>query len=366
MTLGAAIGGLIACVSLGPKTPPARYALEASFDGQPAAGSGPTLVVAVPTAAPGFDGPRIVYVRKPHELEFFARNEWVDSPARMLGPLLVQALEHSGRFQAVAETGTVAAAGLRLESTIVRLQHEFTVRPSRVRLTVRVQLADVPSRRVLGAREFEAVEEAPSDDPYGGVVAANRAARRVLEDIVNYCVEASARFGGFSFDPCVDRDPVHFPGLAPIVREGLLEAAGIRSDVRDHESNEDRSAVQGFLGEELAASILELTDRRWAQDPAGDARKIEAPLAGFGVVQTQAQRPDVACRPIDVELHQIGATVPDLSNDGGTFVFDPGPGPGQGTNEARQASFPGADLEVEVVLPISRRRSSSSVRSRRV
>ena len=184
--------GLIACVSLGPATPPTRYELQVEFDGQPLSGPGPALVVAVPTAAPGFDGPRIVYVRRPHELEFFARSEWVDTPARMLAPLLVRALERTGRFQAVAEARTAGAGGLRLESAIVRLQHEFTARPSRVRLTVRVQLSDMLSRRVLGTREFEAIEEAPSDDPYGGVVAANRAVRRVLDDIVAYCVESTA------------------------------------------------------------------------------------------------------------------------------------------------------------------------------
>ncbi len=67
-----------------------------------------------------------------------------------------------------------------------------------MRLTVRVQLSEVPSRRVLGAREVEAVEEAPSDDPYGGVVAANRAVRRVLDDIVAYCGERSAARGASS------------------------------------------------------------------------------------------------------------------------------------------------------------------------
>jgi cholesterol transport system auxiliary component len=190
-TLGTVALGLIACVSLGPGTPPTRYELQAEFDGQPVFGPGPALVVAVPTAAPGFDGPRIVYVRRPHELEFFSRSEWVDTPARMLAPLLVRALERSGRFQAVAEARTAAAAGLRLETEIVRLQHEFTIHPSHVRLTVRVQLLDVPSRRVLGARDFEAVEEALSDDPYGGVVAANRAVRRVLNGIVAYCVESA-------------------------------------------------------------------------------------------------------------------------------------------------------------------------------
>lgn len=189
--LATALAGLTACVSLGPPTPPTRFALQADFEGQPVAGPGPALVVAVPTAAAGFDGPRIVYVRRAHELEFFARNEWVDAPARMLAALLVRALERSGRFQAVAEARTPAAAGLRLEAELVRLQHEFTTRPSRVRLTLRVQLSDVASRRVLGTREFEAVEEAHSDDPYGGVVAANRAVRRVLDEVVTYCVEAS-------------------------------------------------------------------------------------------------------------------------------------------------------------------------------
>jgi cholesterol transport system auxiliary component len=189
--LGTVLAGLTACVSLGPPTPPTRYELQADFEGQPVAGPGPALVVAVPTAAAGFDGPRIVYVRRAHELEFFSRNEWVDAPARMLAPLLVRALERSGRFEAVAEARTASAAGLRLDSDIVRLQQEFTVRPSRVRLTVRVQLSDVASRRMLGAREFEAVEEALSDDPYGGVVAANRAVRRVLDDIVAYCVDST-------------------------------------------------------------------------------------------------------------------------------------------------------------------------------
>ena len=183
--------GLTACVSLGPSAPSTRYELQAVFDGQPVAGPGPALVVAQPTAAPGFDGSRIVYVEMPHKLEFFSRSEWVDTPARMFGPLLVRALERSGEFASVAEASSAAAAKLRLETEIVRLQHEFTQRPSRVHLTVRIQLSDVPTRHALGAREIEAVEEAPSDNPYGGVVAANRAVRRVLDEIVAYCRERS-------------------------------------------------------------------------------------------------------------------------------------------------------------------------------
>lgn len=181
-----------ACFSLGPKTPSARYELQASFEGGPVVGEGPTLMVAQLTAAPGFESTRIVYVKRPHELQAFARSEWVDTPARMLAPLLVRALGRSGAFAAVTDVRSGAAAELRLEAEVVRLQQEFTSHPSRVRLTVRVQLSNVQSRRVLGVREFEAVEEAPSDDPYGGVVAANRAVREVLDAVVSYCGERAA------------------------------------------------------------------------------------------------------------------------------------------------------------------------------
>jgi cholesterol transport system auxiliary component len=181
-----------ACISLGPRTPSARYELQAFLEGEPVVGQGPVLVVAQPTAAPGFESPRIVYVKRPHELQAFARSEWVDTPARMLGPLLVRALERSGAFAAVTDAASGAAADLRLETELVRLQQEFTSHPSRVRLTLRVQLSDVRSRRVLGAREIETVEEAPSEDPYGGAVAANRAVRKVLEAVASFCGE---RFG---------------------------------------------------------------------------------------------------------------------------------------------------------------------------
>lgn len=220
--LGAVAVGLSACVSLGPETPSTRYELQAALEGQPVAGPGPALVVAPPTAAPGFDGPRMVYVKRPHTLESFSRSEWVDTPARMLAPLLVRALERSGAFASVSDARSAGAAGLRLETEIVRLQQEFTERPSRVRFTVRVQLSEVPSRRVLGVREIEAVEEAPSDDPYGGVVAANRAVRRALDEIAAYCAERSSARAASRRSPAhapardPDGAPVDVGGLAPL------------------------------------------------------------------------------------------------------------------------------------------------------
>jgi cholesterol transport system auxiliary component len=104
----------------------------------------------------------------------------------MLAPLLVEALERGGRFRAVQSAADVSSPFL-LETEIVALQQEYTVQPSVARFALRAQLVDTVERRVLAAEEFEAVEPSPSEDPYGGVVAANRAVARVLGDLARWC-----------------------------------------------------------------------------------------------------------------------------------------------------------------------------------
>jgi len=150
------------------------------------------LEVGVTRAAPGYDTPQMAYVKKPYELDYFANNRWADAPARMLGPLLAQALEQSGSFRAIVQPPGGAQADLRVNAELIRLHQDFQTRPSRVELTLRVQLVDVRARRVLATRTFTETENAPSDDAYGGVTAANAALRRVLEQVAEFCVVESA------------------------------------------------------------------------------------------------------------------------------------------------------------------------------
>jgi cholesterol transport system auxiliary component len=157
----------------------------------PASGAAPTLVVSPPYAAAGFDSQRILYVRQAHTLEYYAHNEWVDTPARMLAPLIVAATARSGAFGAVVLTPSIASGDLRLDSEVRRLQHEFLGNPSRVRFTLRATILDTATREVIAAREFEAVAAAPSEDPYGGVVAANQAVRTVLASLAEFCADAA-------------------------------------------------------------------------------------------------------------------------------------------------------------------------------
>jgi cholesterol transport system auxiliary component len=104
----------------------------------------------------------------------------------MLGPLLVRALEQRTGFKAVTPAGGMVKGDLRLDTEITLLQQEFTPSPSRLHMKLRVQLVEQASYRVLATQVFDAVEAAPADDPYGGVIAANRMLPRLLGQIADF------------------------------------------------------------------------------------------------------------------------------------------------------------------------------------
>lgn len=185
---------LASCTGLQPPqlSAPSIYLLEAQPLAAPQRPKGElTLAVGVPRAAPGFGTARMIYVRQPHKIEYFAHSRWADPPARMLAPLMVRALDEAAGFRAVVPARSALPADLRLDSELVRLQQDFSNRPSSVQLTLRAKLIDVRAGLVLAAREFSETEPTTTDDPAGGVSAANRAVQRMLGTLAEFCAQHS-------------------------------------------------------------------------------------------------------------------------------------------------------------------------------
>lgn len=186
---------LLAACTLAPagrNDPVHTYVLGLDSTGSPPAAGracAAALLVNVPQAAAGFDTPRMVYLLRPRETSYYATSQWADTPAHMLAPLLVQAIEQTGLWTAVARIPSASQGDYRLDSEDLALAQEFFPQPSRVRLGLRVQLVRLRDQRIIGTQTFEAVEEAPSHDAYGGVVAASRAATTVLERIAGWLRE---------------------------------------------------------------------------------------------------------------------------------------------------------------------------------
>jgi cholesterol transport system auxiliary component len=192
----ALLGGCSGSLLPKPPAPPTRFTLDVPGPvaaPRPAAAGAPVLVVALPRAAPGFDSQRMLYLRRPQELEAYASNEWVDTPARMLAPLLVQSLQDSGAFSAVLLAPSAASGAWRLETELIRLQQDFGTQPSQVRLTLRAVLVDTTSRQVIAWREFDETVAAATDDAAGGAAAAHQATGRVLAALAAFCAAQPQR-----------------------------------------------------------------------------------------------------------------------------------------------------------------------------
>lgn len=144
------------------------------------------LLVTLPREQAGFNTTGIAYLQRPHEIKYYAYNEWAEPPSRLLVPLLVQGMEKTNCWVTVAQPATAVRADYRLDTEILNWQQEFAADSSRVRLSVKAQLVDTQKREVLSARRFEIVEAAPTDDAYGAVVGMNRAAARLLKEIAQW------------------------------------------------------------------------------------------------------------------------------------------------------------------------------------
>jgi cholesterol transport system auxiliary component len=183
--------GLSSCALPGrtPTPPTATYVLNATAERGSCQGSydAPTrlpLKIATPTAAPAFASAQMAYIETPYRIDHFADNEWVDTPARMLKPLLSAYLVDCGMFGFTYADGAGIDGRLRLDSEILELVQVFDPSSSEVRVSIRFTLVDTQRRDAILAQTISATEATTSRDPYGGVVAANAALQRVLAQLV--------------------------------------------------------------------------------------------------------------------------------------------------------------------------------------
>jgi cholesterol transport system auxiliary component len=175
-------------IGLPERTAPRAYVLNPEIpvkrvSANPGRKDSALLLVTQPKAQPGYDTPRMAYLLRPHEVSYYALNQWADTPGRMLVRLIAQAMERTDLWRAVVQAPNAIRADYRLDCDSLALEQEFFSNPSRVRLALRAQLIDIQQQSVMDANDFEIFEVAPTGDAYGGVIAANRAAAKLLEEM---------------------------------------------------------------------------------------------------------------------------------------------------------------------------------------
>lgn len=180
---------LTACTPI--KTPDSnQYKLEAfntkKFTNKK---TGLSILISQPEAMAGYQTEQMLYIQKPYEITAFVHNTWISSPANMLYPLIMQSLQKTGYFYAVASGPYVDKADYRLDTQVIALQQNFIPKPSVIELVVKAVLTHIEDNRVVSSRIINERVNCPIETPYGGVIAANRAAQAFTATLSQFVVD---------------------------------------------------------------------------------------------------------------------------------------------------------------------------------
>lgn len=150
-----------------------------------------TLLVSHPNSASGVATQKMGYIAQPYQLQYFTKNQWVDQPAGMLQPLIVQALQNANQFKAVVGAPSSGQADYRLDTTIVALQQNFLTQPNQEELVIDANLVQASTQKLLASKRFAVQVPISQRSPYGGVQAANQAVALFLPQLTAFVITAA-------------------------------------------------------------------------------------------------------------------------------------------------------------------------------
>lgn len=140
------------------------------------------LYVAPVEADPLYDTDYMAYSTHPIQVEYYAKNKWADTPARMLKPLILQTLRGTHHFRAITTSPNVPFT-YRLNTNILELRQVFTCTGSYVAFRLHVEVVRASTGKIIVSRELCSTRIMCKPNPYSGAWAANQAVANVLEQL---------------------------------------------------------------------------------------------------------------------------------------------------------------------------------------
>ncbi len=192
--LTATLLGVLAASSCSVLPPPAAEATKAIITKLPAsvpqhAANGATLLVFPPETAALYATTQMAYTTQAYQIEYFSQHEWGETPSQMLLPLLVKTLENTHAFSAVLTPPYEGRYSYALRTGISQLMQDFTVSPPALVFSLRLQLSDGSTNRIIATRTISLRETMRQNTADAGVEAANNAAAKALEEAARFVLE---------------------------------------------------------------------------------------------------------------------------------------------------------------------------------
>lgn len=147
------------------------------------------LVVLAPETAAVYNTSKMAYSLQAHEIAWYSKNQWGAAPSQMLHPLIIATLQNTHYFQTVVTPPASNQNGWVLRTHILQLLQDFTTKPARLRMSVRVTLINAMNNHAIAMATFSRAVALQQPSPRAGVVAANQATALILRDISAFVVK---------------------------------------------------------------------------------------------------------------------------------------------------------------------------------
>jgi cholesterol transport system auxiliary component len=177
---------LVGCGSVLPKPPPEPdlYTLTAPAPPDPAKSRHPVqILVALPQSTAALDSVRIALTQSPTSFEYYADAAWTDHAPSMLQSLLVETLERTGLFAAVARSSSNLRADETLISDLRHFEAEYRGGAPQARVEIDFKLVKTPEGSIIAEKDFSATAPASTNTVSAVVEALNNATHQVLSQV---------------------------------------------------------------------------------------------------------------------------------------------------------------------------------------
>jgi len=171
------------------KNPPMkRYLLEPdfSFGRVHSKYSDSSIKVSYPNDIIGRSGTDIYYSYSKLEDDNYQNSSWSSSSSQLISSIIVRALERGRVFDSIVDYRSVATTDYLLESEVYYLYHKIRKDISLSIVTIRFDLIDLSTNKLIKSRRFSYEIPTKSVDAIGYVKATNIALERLSSDLVKW------------------------------------------------------------------------------------------------------------------------------------------------------------------------------------
>lgn len=147
------------------------------------------LQVQEPYAGETISAPNLLVMPTPAVYEVFPAARWRDPPPMLVGTLLLQAFEQSGRIVGVDRAASGVNTDYVLSSELRDFQIEIIAGAPRAKVTLHARLLGFADNRIVAARTFEASVPAAAADATSASNALESALSQLLPQVRDWTFE---------------------------------------------------------------------------------------------------------------------------------------------------------------------------------